>query len=35
VKSERQKLVEKHRQLNQTDNVKVMSHVQREEKDSD
>tara|TARA_Y100000296_G_C5132448_1_gene236291 strand:+ start:394 stop:675 length:282 start_codon:yes stop_codon:yes gene_type:complete len=35
VKSERQKLVEKHKQLNQTDNVKVVSHVQREEKDGD
>lgn len=35
MKSERQKLVEKHIQLNQTDNVKVVSHVQREEKDSD
>ena len=33
MKSERQKLVEKHKQLNQTDNVKVVSHVQREEKD--
>ncbi len=35
MKSERQKLVEKHKQLNQTDNVKVVSHVQREEKDGD
>ena len=35
MKSERQKLVDKHSQLNQTDNAKVISHVQREEKDSD
>ncbi len=35
VKSDREKLIEKHRQLNQTDNVKVVSHVQREEKNSD
>ena len=35
MKSERQKQVEKHSQLNQTDNAKVISHVQREEKDSD
>tara|TARA_A200000159_G_scaffold12452_2_gene10500 strand:+ start:59807 stop:60169 length:363 start_codon:yes stop_codon:yes gene_type:complete len=39
VKSEREKLVEKlvekHSKLNQTDNAKVVSHVQREEKDGD
>jgi hypothetical protein len=35
AKTERQKLLEKHGQLNQTDNAKVISHVQREEKDSD
>lgn len=35
AKTERQKLLDKHGQLNQTDNAKVISHVQREEKDSD
>jgi hypothetical protein len=35
VKSEKEKLIAKHSQLNQTDNAKVVSHVQREEKDGE
>jgi len=31
MKSESEKLVKKHRQLTQSDNMKVMSHVQRDE----
>ena len=33
MKSETDKLISKHGQLNQSDNVKVVSHVQREEDD--
>lgn len=33
MKSELDKLVNKHKQLNQTDNAKVISHVQREDGD--
>lgn len=35
MKSEKEKLIAKHSQLNQTDNAKVVSHVQREEKDGE
>ncbi|MDO6565651.1 hypothetical protein Q4561_01140 [Alteromonas sp. 1_MG-2023] len=33
MKSETDKLISKHGQLNQSDNMKVVSHVQREEDD--
>ncbi|MBQ4828789.1 hypothetical protein J8L84_05845 [Alteromonas sp. MMG017] len=33
MKSETDKLISKHGQLNQSDNMKVVSHVQREEND--
>ncbi|CAD5290768.1 conserved hypothetical protein [Alteromonas sp. 38] len=33
MKSETDKLISKHGQLNQSDNMKVVSHVQREEED--
>lgn len=35
MKSEKEKLIAKHSQLNHTDNAKVVSHVQREEKDGE